>query len=141
MTTDDPVHRQELAFQGNVLIADHEQNGAQPWLEDIAKPFPAKLATQFIDLPMGVNDSDHPLNVDHDVPDLAGTGQTYNNNLLARPFLSLDPGHANASQLAPTALGGQSLPSITGEEVQDKNFPVSLAEMHHDGGWYSAPSM
>lgn len=141
MTTDDPVHRQELAYQGNVLIAVHEQNGAQPWLEDIAKPFPAKLATNFIDLPMGVNDADHPLNVDHDVPDLSGTGQTYNNDLLARPFMSLDPGHATAAQLAPTALGGQSLPTLTGEEVQDKDFPVSLDEMHHDGGWYSAPSM
>jgi hypothetical protein len=138
MTTDDPVRRQDLAYQGNLLIAVHEQNGAQPWLEDITAGVPDKIATKFIDLPMGVNGTNDPLQVDHDVPTLPST-QTSNNLLLDQRLLDLDPGHMNASDIAPTALGHGQLPTISGEETRDKNFPVDLAQMADQGGWYSAP--
>jgi hypothetical protein len=134
MTTDDPVRRQDLAYQANLLVATHEQDGAQPWLERIMSGVPDKLATHYVDIKMG----NQTIQVDHDVPTLDAS-LTSNNLVLPQQLMSLDPGHVNASSIAPTALGGGQLPTITGEESRDKSFPITLHDMADKGGWYSAP--
>lgn len=130
MTTDDPERRQELAYQANVLIAVHEQSGAQPWLEDIASPGPDEVYTEYIDIQMG----QQRIDVNHDIEPPADA--EVNNSLLDRGFLDLDPAGRSASELAPTALGGLDLPTISGEEVLDDEFPTTLAQMHDGGSDY-----
>lgn len=131
MTTDDPARRQELAYQANVLIAVHEQSGAQPWLEDIASPGPDELYTEYIDIRMG----DQTIDVNQDIEPPAGA--EINNHVLEREFLDLDPGDRSASEIAPTALGGLDLPTISGEEAIDDEFPTTLAQMADGGSDYT----
>ncbi|MGH9185552.1 MAG: hypothetical protein ACRD0U_07040, partial [Acidimicrobiales bacterium] len=83
MEEDDPVRKQQLLFQGNTLVATHEQAGVQPYLEDISVG-PDNIVVRYIDLQVG----NQVLAVDHDVP----AGPTANNFIVSGPLLSLDTG-------------------------------------------------
>lgn len=121
----DPVRRQVLTYQGNVLVAVHEQAGAQQWLEKISLG-PDGIATTVIDLRIG----DRPIDVDKDIEPFRQT----NNQLLDQKILSLDPGGRTAQQLAPTVLGGVELPELRGVPELDGALPVTLDDMARDGG-------
>jgi hypothetical protein len=84
---DDPVRRQQLLFQGNTLVATHEQAGAQPYLERVSFG-PDDIAVRFIDVQIGGT----VLEVDHDVP----AGPTANNHIIPEPLLSFDTGSRTA---------------------------------------------
>jgi hypothetical protein len=131
MHTTDPVRRQELMYQGNVLIATHEQSGAQPWLEKLAPgpQFPDTVITRYLDLQVG----DRPnLQVDQDLR--ARGPQTVENNLiLDRPFLGLDPGSTAPQDIAPGALGNTHLPAMQGVEKFDPTYPRNIGDAYRNG--------
>jgi len=128
--TQDPVRRQQLMYQGNVLIAVHEQAGAQPWLERVSVG-PDAIATEFVELEIG----SRTVQVNRDLSEL----DTPNNLLVGRPLLDLDPGAADPHVLAPNALAGVSLGHIDGVQDLDSAFPLTLAEMAERGGTSTRP--
>lgn len=85
---DDPGRKQRLMFQGNTLIATHEQAGVQPYLESVAFG-PDSIATRFVELEVG----DTRLRVTDDVPE----GPTRNNLIIPTALLSLDTGGLDAA--------------------------------------------
>lgn len=85
LNEDDPATRQQLMFQGNTLVATHEQAGADPYLSKVATG-PDTIATEFIDVQMGA----HMIEVNHDLPEVANE----HNLVDDAPILSLDTGDA-----------------------------------------------
>lgn len=130
LRTEDPVARQELMFQGNVLIAIHEQAGAQGWLDQVSLG-PDGIATEFIELQIG----DRIIAVKDDLPAL----DTPNNLVQSRSLLDLDPGGRSPYDLAPQALAGVTLADISGVGDSDDDFPLSLAAMAEGGGGTTEP--
>jgi hypothetical protein len=115
---DDPTRRQVLMFQGNTLVATHEQAGAQPYLETITDvPFLSdSIASEFIDLRIGEHDVE--VNEDLDIPPSGG------NLVVGTDILDLDPaGLVDASARPP--IGGWS----------DEGFPTSTRTWFEDAGW------
>jgi hypothetical protein len=84
---DDPVRKQQLLFQGNTLVATHEQAGVQHYLDEVAFG-PDSIATDFVQLRVG----GETLAVKNDVP----PGPTTNNLIIPSALGSLDTGHLNA---------------------------------------------
>lgn len=85
MEETDPADRQRLMFQGNTLVATHEQAGAQPYLEDVGLGYvPDSWEAEFIDVQMG----SRLIEVNKDLPAMAGP----NNFVDDVPILSLDTG-------------------------------------------------
>lgn len=133
----DPVRRQELLFQGNALIALHEQAGVQPWLERVSVG-PDRIAVRYIDLQFG----DRTIHVDQDLPFHATT----NNHVEAADLLDLDIDGLDPSDFAvpgryeyvgehshPGAEGAIVLPEIAGVESWAEDFPTSITEWWEDG--------
>ena len=124
MDTDDPVRRQELVYQGNLLIATHEQRGVQPFL-DAVTPLGTTFDAEYTDLEFGQEEID----VNHDV----STPDTITNNLLRdQSILDLDPGRVSAGDVAPLLFDG--LTELTGVEGEAADFPVGPREAHAGGG-------
>jgi hypothetical protein len=88
MEEDDPARKQRLLFEGNTLVATHEQAGVQPYLEEVSFG-PDSIATQFVELQVG----DQRLRVTDDVP----RGPTQNNLIVPPEFESFDTGAMDAS--------------------------------------------
>jgi hypothetical protein len=101
---DDPVRKQQLLFQGNTLVATHEQAGVQPYLEDVSFG-PDSIATDYVELQIGRD----RLAVKNDVP--AWTGP--NNHIIPTPLLSLDTGDLTAENF----LGDQTRFNIGGQSA------------------------
>ena len=119
----DPSRAQQTLYAANVQIAAHEQNGVQEALERLSVG-PDRLATRYIDIDMG----DHHLDVDQPVP--AGPRA---DGWQDPSFLALPGAGTGATDVAPTALRGQTLTPIAGEELYDEDFPVLLEEMRRGG--------
>lgn len=118
MTETDPLRRQQLMFQGNTLVATHEQAGAQPYLEGVGLGYvPDSFEAEFIDVQMG----DHLIEVNKDLPALAGL----NNLLVDVPVLDLDPGGD-----PPSYLPGVAFDDIAGID----GFNTSTATWFEEGG-------
>ncbi len=84
MAETDPTRRQRLMFQGNTLVATHEQAGAQPYLEGVGLGYvPDDIEAEFIDVQMG----SHRIEVNEDLSVVGGA----NNLLVGQPILDLDP--------------------------------------------------
>ena len=113
MEEDDPVRRQRLMFQGNTLVATHEQAGAQPYLEDVSLG-PDNIAVRFVDARVGSD----VLDMDQDIPARPGV----NNHVIAAPLLSMDTGGRTADSF----VGGDTL-FVTGGDSNDG--VVDLAPM------------
>ena len=88
MEEDDPARKQRLLFEGNTLVATHEQAGVQPYLEAVSFG-PDEIATRFVQLQVG----DHHLSVTDNVP----AGPTTNNLIIPEPILSFDTGNMTAA--------------------------------------------
>lgn len=118
MTEPDDARRQTLMFQGNTLVATHEQAGAQPYLEvltDIPGPW-NEIASEYIDLQVG----DHALEVNRDL-DIDPDGS---NLLIDQPILGLDPDGVD--------FGGPDLPDISG--WGDDGFDTSTQTWNETDG-------
>jgi hypothetical protein len=94
MDEHDPARRQQLMFQGNILVATHEQAGAQPFLEDVSLG-PDGIAVRFVDAQVG----ESVLDMDQDLPARPGV----NNQIIPMPLLSLDPGGRSADSFSSSA--------------------------------------
>jgi hypothetical protein len=92
---EDPVRRQQLLFEGNTLVATHEQAGAQPYLERVS-PGPDSITVRFVDAQVGGD----VLDMDRDIPARPGV----NNHVIASPLLSMDTGSRGAGSY----YGGQT---------------------------------
>ena len=108
---DDPLHRQELVFTGNLLLATSEQGGAQNWIEKItdldwsddgwratSQAFSwviggdEAIATSLMRLPLGIatgadTDDAEVFELAIDVPNRPGV----NNTVLGTPLVDFDP--------------------------------------------------
>ena len=131
---DDPARKQRLMFQGNTLIATHEQAGVQPYLEDVSFG-PDSIATRFVELEVG----DTRLRVTDDVPE----GPTRNNLIIPAPILSLDTGGMDAAGFVGDQtrfqVGGEpaegvvNVPDIRGHEAFQPDFSGSTRVWWDEG--------
>ncbi len=134
MEETDPAARQRLMFQGNTLVATHEQAGAQPYLEDVGLGYvPDDWEAEFIDVQMG----SHRIEVNKDLPAVAGP----NNFVDDVPILSLDTGGLGPSSFSagdvvfndsgvPASPGTVDLGPISGIE----GFDLSTPTWYEEGG-------
>ncbi|MGH8908064.1 MAG: hypothetical protein ACRD0K_16500 [Egibacteraceae bacterium] len=133
MREPDPVRRQALAFQANILLTAHEQAGVQPYVEGIGKPLvPDEWEAAWVDLQIG----EHRLDLDRDIPALAGA----NNQIAGMKLLDLDVGGKRpvdfsqrglmfAPDPGPGAPGAIRLGDISGIE----GLSPSSATWHREG--------
>lgn len=134
MEEDDPVHRQRLMFQGNTLIATHEQAGVQPYLERVSFG-PDGIATNFVELQVG----SERLSVKDDVPQWTGA----NNHIIPATLLSLDTGPLTAESYVGDrtrfAVGGErtdgvvDLADIRGIEAFQPDYSTSTRDWWENG--------
>ncbi|HEY3141447.1 MAG TPA: hypothetical protein VGJ86_09965 [Acidimicrobiales bacterium] len=138
MEETDPVRRQQLLFEGNTLVAMHEQSGVQPYLEEISTG-PDELTVRYIDVHLGAGrfDVDRDLQATH-LP---------NNHIVDLNILDLDPGGKTPVNYMAGVPGATSfavgdgnhagvidMPSISGIESFDHDFPTSTHQWAQDGG-------
>jgi hypothetical protein len=107
MEEEDPARKQRLLFQGNTLVATHEQAGVQPYLEEVSFG-PDEIATRFVQLQVG----DQRLSVTDNVP----SGPTTNNLIMPAPLLSFDTGDLTATSFVGDEhhfqIGGDYVPGV-----------------------------
>jgi hypothetical protein len=134
MEADDPVTTQRLMFQGNVLIATHEQAGAQVYLERVS-PGPDTIVVNFVDAHV----AGETLDMNEDVP----AGPPQNNLVMDQPIVSLDPAGMSAEDFSGTtsfavgsapADGVVDLDPIAGIELMRPDFSPSTTDWIVDGG-------
>ena len=82
LEADDPATAQRLMFEGNVLVATHEQAGAQVYLERVS-PGPDFIVANYVDAHV----AGETLDMNEDIP----AGPTVNNHVISAPILSMDP--------------------------------------------------
>ena len=128
----DPVRQQRLMFEGNTLVATHEQAGVQPYLDDIAVG-PDSIATRYVQLRIG----DRTVAVTDDVP----AGPTVNNLIIPSRLGSFDPGDASAYRAGDVSfsVGGDTdgvvdVSDIGGHEQFRPGFSGSTDDWMQDGG-------
>jgi hypothetical protein len=122
LTTTYPPLRQRRMFEANLLVATHEQAGAQPYLEAMGEGMLwDSLVTRYIQLEV----AGRTIDVQEDL-DASATGA---NLIAARPILSFDTVDATAR-----GYGMPGLPAIGGVEEGEPGFPTSLAHWYHEGG-------
>jgi hypothetical protein len=134
MEEDDPARKQRLLFEGNTLVATHEQAGVQPYLERVSFG-PDEIATRFVQLQVG----DQRLSVTDNVP----PGPTTNNLIIPEPILSFDTGNMTAASFVgdehsfriggtPTA-GVVDMDPIRGHEAFQPSFSGSTRVWWENG--------
>ncbi|HKH05849.1 MAG TPA: hypothetical protein VKA65_11845 [Acidimicrobiales bacterium] len=132
---DDAARRQQLMFQGNTLVAIHEQAGAEPYLDAVSFG-PDSIATAFVDPTVAGREFD----VDRDLPFLAN-----GNNLVDdAPILDLDPTRLTHDDLSGNGVtfasggtrGGPSvvLADIGGWEERQPGLALSSHEWYEQEG-------
>ncbi|MFV0308990.1 MAG: hypothetical protein ACK5OX_14735 [Desertimonas sp.] len=133
--TDNPLDAQSLLFQGNVLVATHEQAGAQIYLERVSLG-PDVITAHFVDAGVG----GETLDMNLDIP----PGPTTNNLIIPQPILSLDTGDATAEQFSrggvvfatggPADAGVVDLEPMSGTELSRPEFSPSTEVWILEGG-------
>jgi hypothetical protein len=130
----DPARRQALMFQGNILVATHEQAGVQPYLEGVGNALvPNDIEAEYIDVKMGR----HRIEVNKDIPNIAGA----NNLVVGMKILDLDTGGRRPTDFSrsdlmfvpagvPAGPGVVHLDDISGIQ----GFPTSFTTWHRKGG-------
>ncbi|MGH9116605.1 MAG: hypothetical protein ACRD0A_01615, partial [Acidimicrobiales bacterium] len=133
---DDPVRRQQLLFQGNTLVATHEQAGAQPYLERVS-PGPDGFVVRYIDLRVG----ELMIHVDQDIPARPGS----NNHIVPIDLLSMDTGVRSADSFVgdhtgfvtgagSSSVGVVDLAPMAGIESFQPGFSPSTTVWFEEGG-------
>lgn len=122
----DPALSQQLMFQANVLVATHEQAGADPYLDQVSVG-PDSFTTNYIDVQMG----DHLIEVDEVLEPMANESNLVDDV----PILGLDPIGLGNEDLSGNGVtfgpGGVNLEDISGWE---DTFDVSTAQWFEEGG-------
>ena len=134
LEADDPVTAQRLMFEGNVLIATHEQAGAQIYLERTS-PGPDNITVNWVDAEV----AGEMLDMNEDLP----AGPTVNNHVISAPIVSMDPAGSGPEDFpADMAFSVDDTPSngvvdlepIAGVELHRPEFSTSTTDWIVDGG-------
>ncbi len=119
-----PPLRQRRMFEANLLVATHEQAGAQPYLEAMGEGIVwDSLVTRYIQLEV----AGRTIDVQEDLEPNGASG----NLIVPRPIVSFDTAGATAG-----GYGVPGLPDIGGVEVGEPGFPTSLEHWYQEGGRY-----
>lgn len=136
MRESDPVRRQALTFQANMLLTAHEQAGVQPYVEGIGKPLvPDDIEVAWVDLTIG----EYRLDLDKDIPNVAGANNQVADKSKMRT-LDLDVGGKRPTDFSQPGLtfgpaGGPEAPGVI--RLADisglQGFSASSATWHREG--------